>query len=100
MVLYQNHQWAVHDWGLQSVKPGAPFEYNIDASRLLERRGAGDGKLYDWPLQLAEKTWIDIELFIEAYSNALKLLADKYTGTPDSNLLQETFAAARKRAHQ
>ena len=36
-ILYKNQQWAVTDWGLTSTKPGAPYHYEIAASRLLER---------------------------------------------------------------
>jgi hypothetical protein len=55
--LFENCQWAVTHWGLESVKPGAPYAYNIAAERLLETGAAGGGKFYDWPIQMAEKTW-------------------------------------------
>jgi hypothetical protein len=29
--LFENSQWAVTHWGLEFVKPGAPYAYNIAA---------------------------------------------------------------------
>ena len=71
--LYENHQWAVTEDGIESIKPG--FTYPIEAHRLLERHGVGEGKLYDWPVHMAKKTWVDIEAFIDAFSGALRLYA-------------------------
>jgi len=94
MALYQNRQWAVTDWGLTSVKPGAPYEYEIVASRLLETANHGE-TIYDWPSQLAEKTWVDFDAFIEAYKQALVLHAVKYKGTVDSVMLERSIQYAR-----
>jgi hypothetical protein len=38
MVVFKNAQWAVTDWGLEAVRPGAPIEYLIPAHRLLGRQ--------------------------------------------------------------
>ena len=95
-VLFQNNQWTVTDWGLQSIKPGAPYEYNIAAGRLLETGNDGT-PTYDWPLQMGEKTWIDMQAFEEAFRKALDLHAGKYKGTVDRENLDNSFAAARNR---
>jgi hypothetical protein len=42
----------------ESKRPGGT--YYIEASRLLETGGAGKGKLYHWPMHMAEKTWIEL----------------------------------------
>jgi len=73
MGLYQNHQWAVTDDGIESVEP-APTYY-IAASRLTEMGGAGEHVLYDWPVLMAEKTWVDIAAFIQAFEKALEIHA-------------------------
>jgi len=86
------------DWGIQSVKPGAPYEYNIEARRLLEKNGEGGGRLYDWPIHMAEKTWVDVDAFAEAFTKALDLLREKYQGAPDAALLSGSLAEARRRA--
>ena len=65
MAYFQNRQWAVTEWGLEA-NPGRVSEYLIPASQLLVANGIGGGKYYDWPLQLAAKTWIDIGAFNEA----------------------------------
>ena len=100
MVKFKNNQWAVTSWGLQSIKPGAPYEYNIAASRLLEKHGAGGGKFYDWPSHMAQKTWIDIEAFIEAFQKALVAHKGKYKGDADEALLAASFTDARERAQK
>lgn len=97
MSIFENKQWAVREWGLQSVKPGAPYEYNIDAHRLLERVGAGGGKHYDWPVHMAEKTWIDLEAFIEAYRAALAAHAGVDKGDVDEAMLEASIQAGRDR---
>jgi hypothetical protein len=38
---------------------------------------------YDWPVHMAEKTWVQSEQFIEAYNKALELLAGKYEPAAD-----------------
>jgi hypothetical protein len=100
MPIFENAQWVVNEYGLQSKKPGAPYEYNIPAERLLERAGAGRGDVYDWPLQLAEKTWVDIDAFIEAYQKALDAHAGRYKGSVDPKLLSQSLGEARQMARQ
>jgi hypothetical protein len=95
-VLYENHQWAVTEHGIESVKP-APT-YPIEANRLLERDGVGRGKLYDWPVHMAQKSWVDIEAFIDAFSRALRLHAGKYKGDADPDTLRASISEARREA--
>lgn len=86
MILYQNRQWAVTDWGMTSIKPGAPYEYEIAAGRLLEIGNHGE-MIYNWFPQLAEKTWIDYDAFVEAFKQALDLHKGKYKGVVDPKVL-------------
>jgi hypothetical protein len=95
--LFQNRQWGVTEWGLQSIQPGAPYEYNIEAERLLETGNDGT-PLYDWPFHMGEKTWIDMSAFEEAFREALRIHSGKYEGTVDSALLDQSFAAGRARS--
>ena len=98
MTLFKNDQWAVTEEGLQSIKPGAPYEYYISADRLLEKGGAGRGEVYDWPLQLAEKTWVDLEAFIQAYRKAIEIHVGKYSGAVDQDLLELSIQKGREEA--
>jgi hypothetical protein len=101
MALFENDQWVVTDFGLVSVEPGAPHEYQIAADRLLEMAGAGGGSLYDWPIQLAGEAWVDLDAFIEAFSKALDIHHGRYTGTVDPDLLEQSIAEARRtHAHE
>jgi hypothetical protein len=94
--LYQNHQWAVTEDGIESIKPGTT--YPIEAHRLLERHGVGGDKFYDWPVHMAQKTWVDIEAFIDAFSRALRLHAGKYKGDADPDTLRASISEARREA--
>lgn len=94
--LYQNRQWAVTSYGVESVPPES--KYHFEASRLTEMRGDGADAIYDWPVHMAEKTWVDIEAFIDAFKKALELHAGKYAPPVDSSLLAKSLAAARKEA--
>jgi hypothetical protein len=46
IVLFQNHQWAVTDYGMETLEQPEP-KYHFNAERLLETAGAGGGELYD-----------------------------------------------------
>src|SRR5689334_6426620 len=98
MAYFKNGQWAVTDWGLEGAIPGGVAEYLIPASRLLVANGIGEGKYYDWPLQLAAKTWIDIEAFNEAFRAALEYHRGKYRGEVDQAMLQATLRYAVQQA--
>jgi hypothetical protein len=94
--LFQNHQWAVTDYGIECVN----HTYPIEARRLLTRRGVGQGKFYDWPLHMAQKSWVDIEAFIEVFRTALELHAGKYKGKVDTDMLLASISEARHRARE
>ena len=98
MAIFQNHQWSVTDYGVESVKP-AP-EYHFAAKRLLETGSAGRGEMYDWPVQMSEKTWVDIEAFIEAFTRALEIHKGKYKGEVDPKLLSASIGTARASARR
>ncbi|MBK9452392.1 MAG: hypothetical protein IPN95_23810 [Bacteroidetes bacterium] len=52
------------------------LEYSIEKERLAEFRPGTDGAFYDWPLHLAQKTWLnakDIQDFNKAFKRAFEL---------------------------
>jgi hypothetical protein len=100
MVLFKNSQWAVTDWGLEAARPGAPSEYLIPAHRLLERGGIGNGGFYDWPLHLAEKTWVDINAFNEAFVEALKHHKGKFREEVNKKMLLASIDQVHKQARR
>jgi hypothetical protein len=94
--LFRNHQWVVTDWGLEGLYPSEDDPYLIPADGLLERGGIGRGILYDWPLHIAQKTWADIDAFIEAYLQALEVHKGRYQGEVDPDTLGKSLHAARQ----
>ena len=100
MAYFQNHQWAVTEWGLEGVISRGVPEYLIPASQLLVANGIGGGKYYDWPLQLAAKTWIDIGAFNEAFRVALEYHKGKYRGEMDQAMLGASLCHAVEQARR
>jgi hypothetical protein len=93
--LFKNHQWRITDYGIESVVDHNPDHfapnYFIEASRLSE---------LDWPEHMAEKTWVDIEAFIEAYDKALDLHQGKYSGAVSKAQRASIFDDARRHAQE
>jgi hypothetical protein len=105
--LFVNDQWRVTDYGIEAVYPPAPqrrgkFErgerpsaapgyYHIAKARLSE---------LDWLEHMAEKPWVNIEAFIEAYEKALEIHKGQYTATITDAQLSDLKAKAGRIAHR
>ena len=76
--------------GLETVKPA--LRYEIKASRLTETTERADETFYDWPLQMAEKQWVNMDAFAEAFTKALEL---HHSQEADRVMLMESLAEAR-----
>ena len=102
MSSFKNSQWVVTDYGVDTVE-GQP-EYPFEAKRLVDLGRAGQGDLYTWPVHLAEKSWVDIEAFVEVFIKAIEIHKGKYTGEVDPKVLgasiEEARAVARHRTSQ
>jgi hypothetical protein len=102
---YKNAQWAVTEYGVEAIKD-APIRntftstYEIDALRLLEITTRGSTEFYDWPVHLAEKNWVDIDLFIDAFLVALEVHKAKLREQIDLAKLAASFRFARKEARE
>lgn len=66
-VYWIGNQWAVTAYGLESV--GGPYHYYRGKDRLggLLR----DGRMFALPIELLEKSWLDIDDFREAWKQAM-----------------------------
>ncbi|SFL86089.1 hypothetical protein [Methylobacterium pseudosasicola] len=64
--LFGNDDWSVNADGLEHRTTG----YFISRNALSAKRAEG---LWDWPLQMAEKSWCRPSLFRDAFLNALEL---------------------------
>jgi hypothetical protein len=75
--LFQNKQWAVTDFGIERVPDEeSPFEYLLPREQLL-KQDRDRLRFYDWPIHMAEKTGVDIEWFLEAFTKALEFHKSK-----------------------
>jgi hypothetical protein len=85
--IWANNHWQVADDGLASL---GPVEYFIPRSRLCELRHRREAEgIASWPLQVAEKSWAEIEPFLEAYQRALELLKPEGMEAVDLHLSSE-----------
>lgn len=84
-------EWKITTSGLEHVGP----DYFIEGRRLAELRGVNGRMLAAWPLQLAEKSWCNVEDFIRQFVAAVDHFKPKGWETLD---LEETFRVARERS--
>ena len=88
--LWQNHQWGVFSDGLERLdRPVSPYLIPKDELTQLRKPDLG---LAEWPVQLAEKSWVDIEAFLNAFTKALEL---HNPDGQDQIDLEASFKAAR-----
>ena len=92
--LFENAQWKVTEFGLELI--AVHNEYLIDAARLARLTQRLSHKYYDWPLHMAEKSWVDIEAFLEAFAEALKFHSSQIGAAIDQKVLSDSFGQARK----
>ena len=91
--LYRNHQWRVTKHGMESIKPAPTYEF--EAKRLSETTDRSGAIYYDWPIHMAEKNWVDLDAFIDAFSRALDLHAGRYDPPKDGDMLADSIAYAK-----
>jgi hypothetical protein len=85
---FANGQWSVTAYGLE-CNDGT---YPIPKHRFQETTDRGAGPLYVWPVHLAEKTWVDMPSFLEAFRRALEHHRTRY----DPAMLARSEAHARR----
>ena len=90
---FKNSQWAVTKYGLEVLKP-EPL-YKIEASRLTMTRPYNP-QFYDWPLHMAEKEWVNLDAFNEAFSKALEFHKGRYSPKADPKMLEASIVEARR----
>jgi hypothetical protein len=88
--VFKNAHWEIsNDW-IASTSSLPTYEFSIDrVFKEIRRKGK---TLYDWPILMAEKIWVDVGLFNEAFEKAIRHHS-QVTGTPiDESMLEESFA--------
>ena len=98
-----NWQWAITDRALEAAGNatsdrvvGITSEYTIDLDRLLETADRGGGTCYDWPAHMAEKEWVDIDAFNEAFVQAIRYQFGEEMKGVDRAMLEASLALGRK----
>ena len=99
MIHFSNSQWNVTDYGIEAKPPGSVYE--IDGKRLLEITDRGRaGTFYDWPVHMAEKEWVDLSAFNEAFVMALTIHGAKLDGKVDAAMLHASIMHAHDERQQ
>ena len=96
IVLFKNAQWAVTDYGMETIEDGYTPPYHIEELRLTEAINRPNGTFYNWPMHMAKKTWVDIEAFMEAFGKALELHKGRVSPEADQSMLKASIAEARR----
>lgn len=95
MHIFRNAQWIVTHEGIEAPAEGG---YWIGMDRIghtTERQGS---EYYDWPLHLAEKNWVAIPLFLDAFVYALDFRTKANGHSIDWKMLKCTFDRAIEEA--
>jgi hypothetical protein len=92
--IFENKQWRVTPGGLEAISD-VPTVY-IHAVDLLRLRVSSTGTLYEWPLHLAENTWVRFGEFAEAFAVALKHHGKAF----DAEMLNRSLALGSQRAQE
>lgn len=99
---FQNAQWILDGEVLDSrqgaVTPNMRGEtppYEIERKRLFEKTEGAGTAYYDWPVHMANKAWVDIELFLEAFEAAIKSETARSGIAIDEQMLAKSFQYAR-----
>ena len=95
MEVFRNGQWLVTNEGVDRADGQSSYWFGINRVFEIDDH-RGPTKLYSWPPHMAEKTWVDIGAFNEAFEQALRFQADR-TGTPvDEDMLSASYAEAHR----
>jgi len=96
----KNGQWQVTNYGVESIVSATTPRYDFAADRLLETTDRHNGTFYDWPVHMAEKDWVDIEAFIEAFQAALAIHAEHIGAVANPTMLETSLLEARRIARE
>lgn len=99
-VFFSNWQWAVTDYGMEAVSSDRTPPYEIDAGRLDETSDRTAGTVYGWPVHMAEKNWVDVAAFNEAFEKALVIHKSEYDSEIDPIMLTASLAEAHRVARE
>ena len=97
MTSYGNKQWIVTAEGIEAPREGGYWIGTLQLRQTTERDGV---TYYDFPIHVAEKEWVDIFYFIEAFVYALRADARMSGEAIDETMLSRTIRRATAVARQ
>lgn len=95
--MFQNSQWKVTSRGLETVRPLPTYSFEKATLLRVVDWEDGDGQCYDWPLHVADtKDWSDLDQFIEAWQEAIKIHERALQDRPDTDMMARSIEKARR----
>ncbi len=93
--LWQGSQWAATEYGIEA-RDG---KYAFPAGLLSETREVGGEQLPDWPLHMAEKSWVNIDDFCTAFLVALTMFPEEasFGGTQIREAVRRALKMSKSR---
>jgi len=93
--LYENRQWIVDSAGMRWAAD-AHTDIMLSEFLAIESPSAPEDEIvYRMPPHFATKPYMDIEVFIDAYTKAIKIHKNKLQGTYCEQILNRSFVLAR-----
>lgn len=96
-----NWQWAVTESGIEAVEGttspsvvGLTSRYVIYSDKLLDTTRRGNHTFYEWPIHMAEKTWVDVTAFNQAFERAISYHLEDGMEAVNLKMLQASFQEA------
>lgn len=96
MEFLRNAQWVATDDGIEAIS--GDRGYWIEMERVMQVTERSHGTFYDWPIHLAEKEWVNIALFLEAFLHAIRNFAAREGVVIDEAMLAATRLEAFQQA--
>ena len=73
---------------------GLTSRYVVYPDRLSETTQRGDRTYFSWPVHMADKNWVDIDTFNEAFAKAIEYHQDGGLAAIDRKMLEDSFRLA------
>ena len=94
MEIFKNIQWIVADKFVSPVD--AELSQGFPISEVFKTTTRGSDTFYEWPLHFGEKTWVNLELFRQAFEAAIKYQSDKTSVDVDQDMINASFAKIQR----
>lgn len=94
MIHFENEQWKVDDEAVEAKGAHKYYWFALDRTQEMTTRNGRE--LYDWPVHMAEKLWVDLSLFNQAFEFALRKFAAESATQVNEDMLVASYAEGER----